>query len=45
MNEKRRTRWVWVLLLFIPIGFGHWYITLGLLLISAVLTLALSRRD
>jgi hypothetical protein len=42
-KPKRPWRRVWVLLLFIPLGFGHWYITVALLLVSAALTLLLSR--
>jgi hypothetical protein len=41
-KPKRPWRFVWVLLLFIPVGFGHWYITVALLLVSALLTIALS---
>lgn len=44
-RPKRRWRFVWVVLLFIPVGFGRWYITVALLLISALLTFALSRRE
>jgi len=41
--KHRRRRLVWVLLLFIPFGFGrYWYISVGLLLISALLTITLS---
>jgi hypothetical protein len=41
-KPKRRSRWVWVLLLFIPLGFGHWYITAALLLASVALSIVLS---
>ena len=38
-----RRRLVWVLLLFVPFGFGrYWYVSVGLLLISALLTITLS---
>lgn len=41
-GKPKLTRWVWVLLLFVPFGFGHWYITVGLLLASVALTILLS---
>lgn len=41
--KPRRRRLVWILLLFLPFGFGrYWYITVGLLLVSAILTITLS---
>jgi hypothetical protein len=42
--KPKRGRWFWLLLLIIPIPFGaHWYVTVAFLLISAMVTLLLSR--
>ena len=43
-KPKRRRRFFWLLLLVIPFPFGlHWYVTVAFLLLSAIVTILLSR--